>query len=81
MVTDISDITQIIDESTRGPNLLDLIFIFYNNNIIESGTYDPRDPSLDHDLVFVSISTHKNNCYKRQIVCHAAPSFLQKHDY
>ena len=30
----------------------------------------PPDPSLDHDLVFVSISTHKNNCracYKRHV--------------
>ena len=33
-------------------------------------TPPPPDPSLDHDLVFVSISTHKNNCracYKRHV--------------
>ena len=43
-LTDINDITQIIDEPTRGPNLLDLIFTSYNNNIIESGTDDPPRP-------------------------------------
>ena len=41
-LADINDITQIIDEPTRGPNLLDLIFTSYNNNIIESGTDDPQ---------------------------------------
>ena len=60
-LADINDTTQIIDEPTRGPNLPDLIFTSSNNNIIESGTDDPPDPSLDHDVVFVSISTHENN--------------------
>ena len=61
-LADTNKITQIINEPTRGPNLLDLIFISSNDNIVESGTDDPPDPSLDHDLVFVHISTHKNNC-------------------
>ena len=39
-LADINNITQIIDEPTRGPNLLDLIFTSFNNNIIESGTDD-----------------------------------------
>ena len=33
-LADINDITQIIDEPTRGTNLLDLIFTSYNKNII-----------------------------------------------
>ena len=48
----------------------DLIFTSYNNYIVESGADDPADPSLDHELVFVSISTHTNNCracYKRHV--------------